>query len=143
MRFFAYEKIEARRRYEGVQFYISGADMPGEGELKIFDIINLRSTAGTEESFVIVGGDADLVLQGLALPKVKNLFLYVSGRGGEGTMISLWEVVRELERAFPGQSEYLRADLIFLLVLNGNDYLPKVRGISFNRCFQQYKHLKA
>jgi hypothetical protein len=36
------------------------------------------------------------------------------------------QVVRQLEQLFPGESEFLRNDLIFLLVLNGNDYLPKV-----------------
>lgn len=44
--------------------------MPGEGELKCIDWIKHMCSEGTEESAVIVGGDADLVLQGLALPQV-------------------------------------------------------------------------
>jgi 5'-3' exonuclease len=48
----------------------SGADVPGEGELKLLDWIHCRVPAGSDESVVIVGGDADLVLQGLAITKV-------------------------------------------------------------------------
>jgi 5'-3' exonuclease len=48
----------------------SGADVPGEGELKLLDWIHLKVPAGSDESVVIVGGDADLVLQGLAITKV-------------------------------------------------------------------------
>lgn len=46
--------------------------MPGEGELKCIDWIKHMCSDGTEESAVIVGGDADLVLQGLALPQVRT-----------------------------------------------------------------------
>lgn len=57
--------------YEGVKFYISGANMPGEGELKCIDWLKHMCEPGSEESAVIVGGDADLILQGLALSEVR------------------------------------------------------------------------
>lgn len=56
--------------YERVKFYISGANVPGEGELKCIDWLKLMSQIGSEEDAVIVGGDADLILQGLALHEV-------------------------------------------------------------------------
>lgn len=58
--------------FRGVKFYISGASVPGEGELKCVDWIKHMCAAGTEESAVIVGGDADLILQGLALAQVRT-----------------------------------------------------------------------
>ncbi|CAN0579100.1 unnamed protein product, partial [Ectocarpus sp. 12 AP-2014] len=51
--------------FQGVKFYISGANVPGEGELKCIDW--LKHMPKPDESAVIVGGDADLILQGLAL----------------------------------------------------------------------------
>lgn len=54
--------------YQGVKFYISGAKVPGEGELKCIDW--LKNMPKPDESAVIVGGDADLILQGLALSEV-------------------------------------------------------------------------
>ncbi len=44
--------------------------MPGEGELKCIDWLKLMSQKESEEDAVIVGGDADLILQGLALHEV-------------------------------------------------------------------------
>lgn len=55
--------------YERVKFYISGANVPGEGELKCIDWLKRMSKGGSENA-VIVGGDADLILQGLALTEV-------------------------------------------------------------------------
>lgn len=60
------------RSYERVKFYISGANMPGEGELKCIDWLKHMCKPDSEESAVIVGGDADLVLQGLALREVRQ-----------------------------------------------------------------------
>ncbi|CAM9324588.1 unnamed protein product, partial [Discosporangium mesarthrocarpum] len=138
MEYYAFQCIQDNYRYSHVRFYISGASVPGEGELKCIDWVKLSMLPGTEESTVIVGGDADLILQGLALSKVKNLFIFDLVQGYKGQLVSLWEVVRSLEATFPGQSEHMRADLLLLLVLNGNDYLPKVRGMSFKRCYKAY-----
>lgn len=62
--------LESPRRFSKVKFYISGANVPGEGELKCIDWVKLTSQAGTEESTIFIGGDADLVLQGMALSRV-------------------------------------------------------------------------
>lgn len=181
--------------YERVKFYISGANVPGEGELKCIDWLKQTSNPGSEESAVIVGGDADLVLQGLALSEVsaqqhvcfsthhyfmcmlhtvaievgmkmrvfhlisfvgptalpralswhcqvKNTFICSQKDDGSFRLSSIWEVVRSLDELFPGQSEFVRNDLAVLVMLNGNDYLPKVRGVSFNNCFRSYTALK-
>lgn len=68
-------------RCRGVSFYVSGASVPGEGELKCIDWVKHMCSSGTEESTVIIGGDADLILQGLALGQVcaaKQLLLFFS-----------------------------------------------------------------
>lgn len=152
---------------------------------------------GGSENAVIVGGDADLILQGLALTEVsakqyfmrvllllskggcttpflccffgppfyctlppslppspwaslmmhllfqvKNAFICSHTGAGSFRLSSMWEVVRSLEEMFPGQSEFVRNDLAVLIMLNGNDYLPKVRGVSFGLCFRSYTSLK-
>ncbi|CAM9209236.1 unnamed protein product, partial [Laminaria digitata] len=142
MEYYAFQESQ-KPCYRGVTFYVSGASVPGEGELKCIDWIKNMCSEGTEESAVIVGGDADLVLQGLALPQVKNMFIFSPGDRGAARLASIWEVVRSLEKLFPGQSEFVRADLMVLVILNGNDYLPKVRGVSFRRCFRSYVRLKS
>ncbi|CAM9959092.1 unnamed protein product [Ectocarpus fasciculatus] len=139
MEYYAFQEC-TRPCYQGVKFYISGANVPGEGELKCIDW--LKNMPEPDESAVIVGGDADLILQGLALSEVKNTFICSQTDAGSYRLSSIWEVVRSLEAMFPGQSALVRIDLAVLIMLNGNDYLPKVRGVSFSRCFQAYQALK-
>lgn len=74
--------------------------------------------------------------------KVKDLFIYTEERKRMGRVTSLWEVVRSLDKLFPGQSEYIRADLMLLMVLNGNDYLPSIRGMDFGICYRTYLDIK-
>lgn len=74
--------------------------------------------------------------------KVKDLFIYTEERKRTGRVTSLWEVVRSLDKLFPGQSEYIRADLMLLMVLNGNDYLPSIRGMDFGTCYRTYLNIK-
>lgn len=71
------------------------------------------------------------------------MFIFSPANKGATRLSSVWEVVRSLEKWFSGQSEFVRADLMLLMVLNGNDYLPKVRGVAFSGCFRSYIKLKA
>ncbi len=93
-------------------------------------------------SVVIVGGDADLVLQGLALSKVTKLYMYYRDGLKDGKMINIWRIVEAMEARYPGQSDRIRTDFIFLLICCGNDYLPRVRGINFTKCMEAYSAVK-
>lgn len=57
----------ASRKYEHVKFYVSGANVAGEGELKIMKYIRSMSEGAREKDvFALVGSDADLVLLAVA-----------------------------------------------------------------------------
>lgn len=83
--------------FHGVKFYISGANMPGEGELKCIDWVKHMCEVGTEESVVIVGGDADLILQGLALSQVGNSLFQL-----ELIWVWVWYIVSDIHDGEPG-----------------------------------------
>jgi hypothetical protein len=64
--FFVCQRL-ASRKYEHVKFYVSGANVAGEGELKIMKYIsNMPESMRTSDSFALVGSDADLVLLAIA-----------------------------------------------------------------------------
>ncbi len=94
------------------------------------------------DSVVIIGGDADLVLQGLALSKVTKLYMYYREGWKTGKLINVWRIVEAMEAKYPNQSRRTRTDFIFLLVCCGNDYLPRVRGINFVKCMEAYSAVK-
>ena len=143
-----------------VKVYISSADTPGEGEIKILDWINLHSSSSVNpdgnghispgDSIAIFGGDSDLVLEGLVLPPqiTHNVFIIIPEKTQKHFCVSLWEVTRALSQFLPhmqrnlNDTMKLRMDLVLLLILNGNDYLPKLRGSAgFHKLFHTYLRL--
>uniref|UniRef100_A0A7S1XEB9 Xrn1 N-terminal domain-containing protein n=1 Tax=Compsopogon caeruleus TaxID=31354 RepID=A0A7S1XEB9_9RHOD len=149
--YFACSRLEGDMKYDKVDMRISGPDVPGEGEVKIFDWLNsfvARREAGTQvssivtESVIVIGGDADIVLQGLATTSFRDLFVYAQSRRDEGTVISISLLVKALEDNFPGESDRVRLDFIVLCLMNGNDYLPKVRGVGFDSLWNGYIAIK-
>eukprot|EP00170_Pyropia_yezoensis_P009342 contig_41063_g9377 len=113
------------RRYEHVTAIVSGPHVAGEGELKIIDY--LHTSVAPTDSVVIVGSDADIILQGVLTTCVRDFFVYIGGAPREpATLLSVWMLVRQLDELFPGESAAVRADFVVLCLLNGNDYLPKL-----------------
>lgn len=76
------------------------------------------------------------------LCQLKDVFICSETDKNSLRLSSIWEMVRSLEEMFPGQSELVRIDLAVLMMMNGNDYLPKVRGVSFDICLRSYTSLK-
>lgn len=132
IQYWAYTRLQSHGKYEHISVRISGSDVPGEGELKLIDFC--RSTTILEsESVVIVGCDADIILQGLATVPVRNFFVYLprvdrSGRHPKSYVLSVWELARSLEKLFPNESSSSRLDFILISILNGNG---KSSAISF------------
>jgi hypothetical protein len=101
------------------------------------------------DSVAIMGGDSDLVLEALVIPPkiTHNIFVILpEGTKRMSFSVSLWEMTRTLSRFLPNlhpkDMMRIRTDLVLLLIMNGNDYLPKLRGSSgFNKLFHTYLRL--
>ena len=160
--FYACSRLQSQRRVYGrVRFVVSGPTVPGEGEVKIVDYVHRY--VRPNESVLVVGSDADLVLLGLATRKVVQLSLLVliaappseepapesSGArrkrrtGPRAVRIHIPRLLDVLERWFPGEADHVRNDLVVLSMMQGNDYLPKLRGGAFPNTWNAYVHLKA
>lgn len=122
--YWAYSRLQNDRKYRNVDIRISGADVPGEGELKLIDFCRTANLPSTD-SVIVVGGDADIVLQGLATVPIRSFFVYLRNFAGskgkrQSFVISVWEVARTFERLFPDESSSVRLDFILLAILSGN-----------------------
>jgi hypothetical protein len=129
-----------------VQIHISSSNVHGEGEVKLLDWILQRNRYA--QSIAILGGDSDLVLEGLVIPPSSshNVFVLLPDGNKKYFSVSLWETTRALVKFLPklngADIMRVRTDMVLLLILNGNDYLPKLRGSSgFNRVFHTYLRL--
>lgn len=128
--------------------YISTSDVPGEGEVKLLDWLMMPSNEHVilpGDSVVFMGGDSDLVLEALVLPVAitHNVFVILPEDQRKAYSVSLWETTRVLHKYLPTldmrDMMHVRMDLVLLLIMNGNDYLPKLRGSAgFNKLFHAY-----
>jgi 5'-3' exoribonuclease 2 len=144
-----------------VKVFLSPSEVPGEGEVKLLEWIYKKPRRG--ESIAIVSGDSDLVLEALLVPiqSTHNVFVMWPGSSGKSKAgkgksgnsskqyicVGLYETTRRLQELVPNISVQnlmrLRTDLVLLLLLNGNDYLPKLRGSSgFNKLFGNYVRMQ-
>jgi hypothetical protein len=100
------------------------------------------------QSIAIMGGDSDLVLEGLVIPPSSshNVFVLLPDGNKRYFSVSLWETTRAISKFLPklqaSDVMRVRTDMVLLLILNGNDYMPKLRGSSgFNKVFHTYLRL--
>jgi len=108
---------------------------------------NSKNKTNRRPSIAILGGDSDLVLEALVLPPklVHDVFVILPHENRRSIVVSLWETTRYLISFLNNPSSApksrnvdlnlkhitsLRTDLVLLFILNGNDYLSKIRGSS-------------
>jgi hypothetical protein len=169
--YWAWQRLEnPQGKLANCRVYISPSTVPGEGEVKLLDWLiqagsderigrvmkmgNLemeshRRLVKPGESVAILGGDSDLVLEGLVIPPTitHNVFVILPSTGKTSYVVSLWETTLTLGKYLgkkydPTDIMRVRTDLVLLLIMNGNDYLPKLRGSAgFNKLFHSYLRL--
>ncbi len=131
--YWAWQRLQHRHgKLRDVRIFLSPSTVPGEGEVKLLEWILQKPRQG--QSVAILGGDSDLLLEGLIIPPywTHNVFVIQADSNRRYFSVSLWETTRKLQswvpsNAPPEQILQLRTDLVFLMMLNGNDYLPKLR----------------
>ncbi len=157
--------LRGRLQIQNCRIYISSSISPGEGEVKLLDWLfqagqfssydhshvrnNKKPVIVKGESIAILGGDSDLVLEGLIIPPsiTHNVFVILPSGNTRSYAVSLWETTLTLSRFLGSRfnthdTMKIRTDLVLLLIMNGNDYLPKLRGSSgFNKLFHTYLYL--
>jgi len=169
--YWAWQRLESPKgRLSMCRVYISPSTVPGEGEVKLLDWLiqagskerfarvikrgeleyeHLHRIVKPGESVAILGGDSDLVLEGLVIPPTitHNVFIILPSSSNTSYVVSLWETTLTLGKYLGKQFDIrqimrVRTDLVLLLIMNGNDYLPKLRGSSgFNKLFHTYLRL--
>jgi XRN 5'-3' exonuclease N-terminus len=146
--YWAWQRLQHRHsNLSNVKVYISPSTVAGEGEVKLLEWILQKPRRG--ESVALCGGDSDLLLEGLIIPPywTHNIFVIQAESARRYFSVSLWETTRNLQSWLPPNAPaeqilQLRTDLVLLMILNGNDYMPKLRGSKgFSKLCQTYQRL--
>ena len=119
-----------------LKFYVSGSNVPGEGEMKILAELYHHAAAedGTSEQHVIVGGDADLLVMAIQadVPHLSVLQPDQVTRGWQLFSTDAWAhaVAAHISSSSRGRDvlSEVRQDFAALALFEGNDYLPLLPG---------------
>eukprot|EP00981_Chlorochromonas_danica_P001617 scaffold351_cov162-Ochromonas_danica.AAC.2 len=134
-----------RPSFQNITYFISGATLPGEGEIKIVRWINshLSSPANRNESVVLCGLDADMILQAMSINVVSNVYV-LQHQCNQRNMCNISRVLQDLTSNLDSQDNRIEQrkvvlDYVLLFLLNGCDYLPKLCGVSRRAILAAYR----
>lgn len=168
--YWAWQRLMLRHsKLRDVNVYISSSSVAGEGEIKLMDwvwehgpfspnasVFSKTKPKDRQESICFLGDDSDLLLEGMVVPPsfAHNVFVVRQQRQSH-CCISLWETTRTLAQSLPSSSltnpiektrQILQArkDFVLLMMMNGNDYLPRLRGArGFSKLLSIYRQVLA
>jgi hypothetical protein len=106
----------------------------GEAEIKIKYLINKHNDINPLATHLLVTNDADVLLIISATKLYKNMYVLLKGN----QILSLDKLI-ELHSNKYGKSQTPQYDFSFLNLLNGNDYLPKLRFSSIDKIWESYQ----
>eukprot|EP01080_Neovahlkampfia_damariscottae_P001850 gene1850-991_t len=137
---FCLNSLVFRLKYSNTKFFISGADCLGEGEFKIFEHMKTLNQTKSE-NILVVGSDSDLILFGMKNLKKKKIFILKEKDNLFNTFEIKHELLKRKKKGMENGSEHGNRtvdDFIFLTLLNGNDYFPKLKGINYVSTLENY-----
>ncbi|TPX72379.1 hypothetical protein SpCBS45565_g00470 [Spizellomyces sp. 'palustris'] len=127
-----------RERFSDLKIIFSGSRVPAEGEVKVFGhaLGKLRSKTGSkDDTFAILGGDADIAIQALA----SNIPRTTIVNPESPFLLHVPTIDSELAELFPGiDMRRVRLDVALLSLMGGNDYIPKLSWIVLDTLFASY-----
>ena len=135
-----------RDKYNNVELIdLTGLEF-GESEFKLFyimkDIIKLNNN-NNKESNILVSNDADVIIMALSIIKENNKDnnnqIYICNSGKIYKEIHINEFLNRLNLNI---YDYTNLDYTLLMLLLGNDYLPKINFININTLIEIYHMIK-
>lgn len=125
--------IEKLKSTLNVKVNINNLDY-GEAEIKIKNLINKHLDSNPLSSHLLVTNDADVLLIIAATKFYKSLYILLKNN----IILSLDKLIK-LNSDKYGYGLNPNYDFAFLNLLNGNDYLPKLRYITTDKLWEAYK----
>lgn len=108
-----------------------------EAEVKIMKNL-LANNNNKNESHVIVSNDADVIVMASSTPKYNNI--YVGLKLNRTTEIfNINEFVKQLNTSTKNTCANSNIDFAMLSLMMGNDYLPKILCVNFEKLWECYK----
>jgi hypothetical protein len=108
----------------------------GESEFKICKFLQ-NNCKNIFETHLIVSNDADTILISLAQVYSYNIHVLIN-TNQKHYIVSIDKLTENLFEQF-GYCYYKKLDFVFISLLNGNDYFPKLKYTNINKLLQIYE----
>lgn len=116
---------------------------PDEGEIKICKKVLEYGKDHLNKKHLIVGNDADIVVLSMAMTPIYNINILIR-INGMNELISIKKLIDATNIAFNNANHdniynsKIRADFVIMMLMMGNDYLPKIGFINFDKLYDTY-----
>jgi 5'-3' exonuclease len=117
---------------------IADLDEPDEAEIKIKKLLHKLAEDNTEETHCVVSNDADVIVLLMNTPNIYNIF--VMHKNGHNIDIINLGIMLESHTEIFGYSRRPGEDFTVLNVVLGNDYIPKINFVDFQRLWKCYSN---
>ncbi|RYG95328.1 hypothetical protein EON65_56140, partial [archaeon] len=137
-----------RPAFANLTYYISDAETPGEGEIKIIQWINrYLSMVNSNDSIALYSADSDMVVQAMCINITNHVYI-MQREHAKTNLCNISSIINTIARssleshALELSTDAVRAEVlnhVFLLLLRGNDYLPSLGATAKINTMQTYR----
>lgn len=140
-----YGKFLTAKLSKNIEFVVLPTNEPDEGEIKILKHLIKIGQDDPYSSHLIVGNDADLVVLAMSLTKIYDIHLFVRIKN-HYELISIKRLINCICKEvinYESKSQYIhnnkiRADFAVVMIMAGNDYLPKIKYTKLEKLWETY-----
>lgn len=137
--------LQKKYKYLNVKCQTSFSNDPDEGEIKICKQVIKNGKNNLNHKHLIIGNDSDLIVLSMGMKPVYNINILIKGKD-RNELISLKQLLHAHCKYLNKDdiienlcTSAFREDFIILSIMMGNDYLPKVAYINYDKLWKAYK----
>jgi hypothetical protein len=112
-----------------------------EAELKLTKYIIDTLKINNDDSFIYVTNDSDVLLMLTAIDNPFNLFIYSKQQLSSSNDILSVGKLLDLHTTKYGMTKNYNNDFTFINIMLGNDYIPKINLVDFDKLWDAYKFI--
>jgi len=130
-------KTYAKSTFNSINVNLDLSKNCGEAEFKICKL--LRKNGSTlSDTHLIISNDADTILIALSQINVFNIFVLISNNNNHRTYVVSIDKLTESIFENYGYMYNKKLDFVFISLLNGNDYFPKLKYTNIDKLWDVY-----
>lgn len=138
------QTIKQKYKYTTPEFVISKSAEFDEGEIKICRQVIENGLLDINCKHLIIGNDSDLIVLSMGMKPIYNINLLVKSKKNN-ELISLKNLISDYAKSINRSDTIdilsksnIRDDFVMISIMMGNDYLPKLGCISYDKLWKLY-----